>query len=309
MRKSTCYAVVVGLCLAASPVLAAIHASLETPGEEQTTVSGISQVRGWAYSDTGATVTVTLRVNEANQTDTTLPCCSARADVKGEDPQIPLNTGFNGQINYGLFDPATLNSIGVQITAQGEDPVTIDRSVTAVKPGNAEFLNTFSLGAGANATVDGDEIVVGGAQVTFDGGSTKTNLRLKYETSLQSPTIIEAFDGTNADLFNQVQAIFTNSCALVGCHGGPVPVLGQDLSAGNSWKSIVAVRSAEDSSRPRVSPGDDERSYLYQKIIPGGDIAAGTSRMPLGCSGASCLSQSDIDKIEAWINDGARPPQ
>ena len=305
MRKSTCYAVVVGLCLAASPVLAAIHVSLETPGEEQTTVSGISQVRGWAYSDTGATVTVTLRVNEANQTDTTLPCCSARADVKGGDPQIPLNTGFNGQINYGLFDPATLDSIGVQITAQGEDPVTIDRSVTAVKPGNAEFLNSFSLGAGANATVDGDEIVVGGAQVTFDGGSTKTNLRLKYETSLQSPTIIEAFDGTNADLFNPVQAIFNSHCII--CHSGPLAPQAMDLSEGNSWRSIVARSSVEDHSRPRVSPGDDERSYLYQKVIEGGDIVG--VRMPFGCSGANCLSQSDIDKIEAWINDGARPPQ
>jgi hypothetical protein len=310
MRKNIFHAVLVGLWLASSPAFAEIHVNVETPGEGQIDVSGISQVRGWAYSTTGALVTVILRVNGANLLDTTLPCCSARADVKGGNPQIPLNTGFSAQINYGVFDPALLNSIGVQVTApgaQGEMPVTIDRPVMVVKPGNAEFLNNFALGAGANVAVDGDEIVIGGAQVTFSGGSAKTNLRLKYETNLQSPTIIEAFDGTNAALFDPAQAIFTSHC--VSCHSGPFAPQGLDLSAGNAWRNIVARSSVEDPSHPRVSPGDDDQSYLYQKIILGGNIAQGTLRMPLGCSGNNCLPQSDIDKIEQWINDGARPPQ
>jgi len=203
-----------------------------------------------------------------------------------------------------------LNSIGVKITAGNETKI-IDHQVTLAKPGNAEFVTDFILGGNVNIAVDGDEIVIGGAQVNFNGGSATTNLRIKYEIGLQSPEIVEAFNGTNAALFNQVQTIFNSrGCTQPGCHGNTAPVLGQNLSAGSSWKSIVAVRSAEDPSRPRVSPGDAERSYLYQKVIPDGNIAPGTGRMPLGCGSQQfpCLSQQEIDAIAAWINDGARPP-
>jgi hypothetical protein len=177
--------------------------------------------------------------------------------------------------------------------------------MTLAKPGNAEFLNDFMLGGSINLAVDGDEIVVGGAQVSFNGGSAKTNLRIQYATNLQSPVITQAFTGTNVDLFNQVQTIFNTHC--IQCHSGPNPPEGQNLSAGNSWKNIVARSSAEHPSQPRVSPGDHDRSYLYQKVIPQGAISG--ARMPLGCSGGSCLSDSEIKAIEDWIKDGARPPQ
>jgi len=305
MRKSAFVTVLAGLLFATAPVLAEIKAALETPDDEQD-VSGKSLVSGWAYSTMGAQVTVIFRVNGDDTTDT-IPCCNPRLDVQNANPGAPLNTGFGRLQNYGIFDPTTLNSIGVKITAPGEQAVVFDRQVMVIKPGNAEFLNIFTLGGNANAAVDGDEIVVGGAQVTFSGGSAKTNLRMKYATNLQSLVIIEAIDGTNAALFNPVQTIFNNHC--VQCHSGPLPPQGLDLSAGNSWRNIVARSSTEDPSRPRVSPGDDEQSYLYQKIIPNPTIPIGGVRMPQGCSGNTCLSQQQIDTIEAWINDGARPPQ
>jgi hypothetical protein len=280
--------------------LATINAELETPDQA---ISGKFLVSGWAYATTGMPVTIILRVN-GGDTGITISCCSSRQDVKNVHSDAPLNTGFGLLQNGGIFDADKLESIGVKITAQGESDKIIDHEVRLTKPGNAEFLNSFALGAGANAAVDGDEIVVGGAQVTFSGGSAKTNLRLKYEINLQSPTIIEAFDGTNAALFDPVQIIFNNHCIV--CHSGPLPPQGLDLSAGNAWRNIVARSSVEDPSRPRVNPGDDERSYLYQKVIPGGTILG--VRMPFGCSGNNCLSQSDIDTIEEWINDGARPP-
>ena len=60
------------------------------------------------------------------------------------------------------------------------------------------------------------------------------------------------------------------------------------------------------SSHFRINPGDDEASYLYQKIIAGGNIASGTQRMPLG---GPFLTDEQIDTIENWINAGAPPPQ
>lgn len=308
MRKSLFWVGLLGFLFATSPARATIMALLETPDNMQD-VSGKSLISGWAFSTMGAPVTVILRINGADDTSETISCCSPRLDVQNANPEAPLNSGFGRLQNYGVFDPATLNSIGVKITAApGEAPVVIDHQVMVAKPGNAEFPNDFILGPNANIAVDGNEIVIGGAQVNFSSGSAKVNLRVKYATNLQSPIITEAFTGANATLFNPVQTIFTNRCASVGCHAGSSPAEGQDLSAGNSWKNIVAVRSMEDPSRPRVSPGDDERSYLYQKIIPNGNIAPGTLRMPQGCSGTSCLSGSDIQAIANWINDGARSP-
>ncbi len=303
--KVLCGAMLCVALFAASPALATIVAFLETPDNMQA-VSGITLGRGWAFSTMGGPVTVTQRVNGTN-TSNVLPCCSPRADVQAANPGAPLNTGFSTQINYGLFDPATLNSIGVSISAPGETTVNIDHEVMAAKPGNAEFLSQFILGANANIAVDVNGIVIGGAQVISKGGATtKTNLRVEYVINSQSPVITAAFTGTNATLFNPVQTIFTNRCAISGCHDSVTHQNGQDLSAGNSWKNIVAVRTMEDPSRPRVSPGDDDRSYLYQKIIPSGNIVG--ARMPLGCSVNSCLSDNEIKAIEDWINDGARPP-
>src|SRR5712692_5147993 len=145
--KGVCGAILcVALC-AASPALATIMAVLETPADMQD-VSGITLIRGWAFSTMGGPVTVTQRVNGTN-TSNLLPCCSPRADVQAMVAGAPLNTGFSTQINYGVFDPATLNSIGVSISAPGETTVNIDHEVMAAKPRNAEFLSQFILGANA----------------------------------------------------------------------------------------------------------------------------------------------------------------
>ncbi len=306
MRKSLFGVGLLGFLFATSPARATIMALLETPDNMQD-VSGKSLISGWAFSTMGAPVTVILRINGADTSDT-IPCCGPRLDVQNANPGAPLNSGFGRLQNYGVFDPATLNSIGVKITAQGEAPVVIDHQVMVAKPGNAEFLKDFILGPNANIAVDGNEIVIGGAQVNFSGGSAKVNLRVEYATNLQSPVITEAFTDTNAALFNPVQTIFTNRCALSGCHDSVTHQNGQDLSAGNSWKNIVAVRTTEDPSRPRVSPGEDDNSYLYQKIILTPTIPIVGARMPFGCSGNNCLSPTEIKAIENWINDGARPP-
>jgi hypothetical protein len=297
---------------ASPPVPAVITVTLENPADLQD-ISGIGLVSGWAFAENGQPVTVRPRINGVTQQDVIIPCCGPRADVQATTPGAPLDVGFGALINYGfsVFISGP-NMVGVEVSAPGEDSVIREHMVMVAKPADAEFLTSFSL-ANASSAVDGpaDQLVIGGAQVTPLGSmaGVAVNLRATYATNSQSLVIGEAFSGTNADLFNQVQGIFTRSCAVVGCHSGPIPQAAQDLSAGQSFRNIVAVRSVEDLSRPRVSPGNAESSYLYQKIIPGGNIASGTARMPLGCAGASCLSESDIQAIADWINDGARPAE
>ena len=74
----------------------------------------------------------------------------------------------------------------------------------------------------------------------------------------------------------------------------------QNLTAGNTFASIVGVASIEQPALKRVAPGDPDHSYLVQKL----EGAAGISgqRMPLG---GPFLTQSEIDQVRAWIAQGA----
>jgi hypothetical protein len=316
MRKSLWFsATPFALCLTAyalSPAQAVITVTLENPADLQD-ISGISLVSGWAFASNGQPVTVRLRTNGATQQEFIIPCCGPRADVQAEVPGAPLDVGFGAVINYGLpVFPPGLNTVGVEVSAPEETPVIVEHMVMVAKPADAEFVTSFDLSTASSAVdVAENQLVIGGALVTPLNSSTgiKVNLRANYATNSQSLVIGEAFNGTNAELFNQVQGIFTSRCALSGCHAGPIPQAALNLSAGQSFRNIVAVGSTEDFSRPRVSPGRAESSYLYQKIIPGGAIAPGTTRMPQGCSGDNCLSASEIQIIADWINDGARPAE
>jgi hypothetical protein len=206
--------------------------------------------------------------------------------------------------NYGILS-AGPHTFRIDVTAPGETAVSREVSVNVAKPGDAQFLSNFTL-TDATVTTDANELVVIGAQVTpQEGSATKTNLRAAYVTNLQSLVITEAFPGVNAQLFNAAQAVFTGKCAVAGCHAGGAVQAGLDLSSGNAFRNTVAVRSSELPNLLRVSPGDDDGSYLYQKIIPNGNIAPQTLRMPAGCSGDNCLSDTEIKAIQDWINAGA----
>jgi hypothetical protein len=98
--------------------------------------------------------------------------------------------------------------------------------------------------------------------------------------------------------------IFTNNgaktCAQAGCHSGPNPQMGQNLSATTAYTNIVNVPSMEKPSLLRVKPGDAANSYLYQKITGAPGIVG--SMMPLA---GGPLSASDMALIQQWINAGA----
>ena len=100
--------------------------------------------------------------------------------------------------------------------------------------------------------------------------------------------------------FSRVQAeIFTPSCAFSGCHAGPTPQQGMDLSAGKSYASIVGVRATE-STRARIAPGDPVSSYLVSKTA--GDATITGSRMPLG---GPYLSATTQKLLVDWVQRGA----
>lgn len=96
--------------------------------------------------------------------------------------------------------------------------------------------------------------------------------------------------------FAEIQSnVFNKSCALSGCHVSGV--VSPDLSD-NAYTRIVHKPSS--GGLNYIEPNNPEQSYLLKKII--GQGISG-SRMPLS---SAPLSQSVIDSITIWINDGAK---
>ena len=247
-----------------------------------------------------------------------LLCCGPRQDVVDTVPGAPLNTSFAALVNIKELSAGD-HTLGFEFTATGDpqSPRRENRTITVVKPGSRSgepgssfnFLSSLDTPDDANVGVDsatGEIIIAPTRAVDAESGERDATLKLAWRRSTQAYEIVSAASGTE---FAAVQEIFNSRCAMSGCHDGAGPALPgvMDLRAGQAFRSLVAIKSSEDSTRFRINPGDDEVSYLYQKIIEGGAIVG--ARMPQGCSGATCLSDSDIQAIENWINAGAPPPQ
>ena len=107
-------------------------------------------------------------------------------------------------------------------------------------------------------------------------------------------------NGTTELTFLAIQSqVFTPSCATSGCHTGPNPQFGLNLSAGQAYANIVNVNSLQNSALKLIDPGNSANSYLVRKLR-GQNING--SRMP---NGRSTLSNSVIDSIADWVDNGA----
>jgi hypothetical protein len=192
--------------------------------------------------------------------------------------------------------------------------VSETRTFVVAKPGGIageantvfSFLNDLDV-AGASVVLDSDEIIVApvNAVDSGSGGTRPSTIRLRWIQNSQSFGVVDAASGTS---FANVQPIFAKyGCTVAGsCHGGNNPQQGLNLEAGQSFKNLLN-KSTEDGTRLRVNPGNSAASYMFQKIIAGGNISG--SRMPLGCGGNNCLTDADIATIQSWIDEGAPPPQ
>lgn len=97
------------------------------------------------------------------------------------------------------------------------------------------------------------------------------------------------------------------AAVLHGCAGGAETYC-HSLGAGGTYLrlgtdgDVVGVASTEDPTRLRVKPGAPAASYLYEKLLEGGDYDGG--RMPLGGPYDPRLAPF----VAAWIEAGAPSP-
>ncbi len=161
---------------------ATITATLENPpnGEH---MSGIRPISGWAYSDTGAPVSVRLRID--GELREAIPCCGERHDVQHHFPDAPLATSFSLLFNYGRLS-AGVHTIGIAVQAAGEAAVVLEHAVAVVKPGDVAFVETMDM-TDATVRIEDNELLIAGVLVQH----IPTDLRLKYATRLQSPLLVE----------------------------------------------------------------------------------------------------------------------
>jgi len=91
--------------------------------------------------------------------------------------------------------------------------------------------------------------------------------------------------------------VFTQSCALSGCHGSTNNQANLLLTDGNSFSNLVNVQSLLFPQFERVVPDSSSKSLLI-KILKG-EVSP---RMPLN---RDPLSAAVIDSIAKWIDNGA----
>jgi hypothetical protein len=123
--------------------LAGVIALLEEPADK-TSCAGITNVRGWAFSDTGATIVSPLEVKIDGVASIEVPCCSSRADVRSVFPVAPVRSGFSGIFNWGLRAPGS-HLVEVVINSNSAEKTTVSATCTSQRTGPASLLQDFDL--------------------------------------------------------------------------------------------------------------------------------------------------------------------
>lgn len=98
-------------------------------------------------------------------------------------------------------------------------------------------------------------------------------------------------------LEKRVQSIFEGSCARAGCHAGPRPQQGMNLTPSEFYSSTVGQPSREKPNLLRVHPGQPDSSYLVHKIEGRSSIEG--VKMPFA---GQDLSKEEISTIREWIS-------
>src|SRR5207245_10789734 len=96
-----------------------------------------------------------------------------------------------------------------------------------------------------------------------------------------------------------VQPIFNQNCASIGCHAGDFAAQGLNLESGKAYQNLVNVPSTEVTSVIRALPGNSPSSYLVNKLEGTAILGA---QMPYG---QPPLPAAEIQLIRDWIDQGA----
>jgi len=182
-------------------------------------------------------------------------------------------------------------TVRVAISAVGGFNERVSLSATNLPPGVNASFNPAAIQPGEESqlTLQVDtQVPHGSYTLTVQG--TSGNLSHSAQLNLQ---VLVSFQYT-------IQSIFTQRCAVLGCHDSRARIADLDLSPGSAYAHLVNVPSVQDPNWIRVVPNNPVRSLLYRKVSE--DNPPVGSRMPLG----GRLTDEQILLIRLWIEQGAQ---
>jgi hypothetical protein len=102
--------------------------------------------------------------------------------------------------------------------------------------------------------------------------------------------------------WDSIYALFSNSCALAGCHDAKSATVSGHLDLSDKCAAYNALQMSGTCGMTRLTPGDADASFLVTKLEK--DQPGCGSRMPTG----GVFKQNQLDAIRMWIQDGAQAP-
>ena len=169
-----------------------IQLDFESPADDQT-ISGLSPVSGWAFStDSGASVTVRLRIDDGDAS--VIPCCARRTDIAYKNSDFPqaATSGFGQVFNFNSLEQGE-HTLTIEVEDTSGTRVTQAHTITTVKPGNFEVLERLDLQF-AGIKIRQDDILIDGAGAidSVTGNAQEVDIRLAWQEKLQALGIVSA---------------------------------------------------------------------------------------------------------------------
>lgn len=193
-------------------------------------------------------------------------------------------TGTIGRSDGNIELAITFIQIALDGAVEVQMPVTLTTGAASGGPFTTQGAPLDPIGGTLKlvgvATIPPDTAVIGGDPVLVE---------LEGSVAPVIPAV--------PNLADEVQPIFTASCALVNCHVGDGSA-GLNLEAGRAFAELVEVASTQ-VDELLVSPGQPEMSYLFEKVA--NETPRIGDRMPIG----NALDALDIEAIRQWIAGGA----
>ena len=191
---------------------------------------------------------------------------------------------------------ATVTSTSITSTTSTEPPT----STTSTTVTSTTVTSTSTTVAAVTTTSTTEATVTStsttSTTTTEPPSPTTSTTVTSTSTTTTQPAALVSFRG-------DIQPIFTARCALPGCHSGPMPTQGLDLSDGSSYAALVGRSSTELPTVKLIDPGSATTSYLLWKV---GKAPAGQSIMglPMPLLGGP-LTLAQVMTISDWVTQGA----
>ncbi|HEY2512014.1 MAG TPA: fibronectin type III domain-containing protein [Polyangiaceae bacterium] len=200
----------------------------------------------------------------------------------------------------GLTSVSNVTATQVQLNwAAATDPQTLSTDIVY------DVFQSTTVGGEAFTSPPSASSTPGATSIVLTNLPPSTKLywvvRARDEAQNEDTNTVEMSATTGVSFSENVQPIFTQHCAVVGCHVPGNPPEGQVLAAGFAYANIVNVASQEVPADMRVAPGDLSHSYLYMKITAQQTVG---EYMPPPATN-DVLSATDKATIMNWIVEGA----